>query len=400
MAGVGADGSGGAPGESSRRATNLELFLDLVFVFAVTQIATTIEHHLTVGGVLQGLLVAFLVWWLWTQFAWTGTVVDLDGRGLAQLVIVVGIAPTLVMAAAIPRTLDGDAGAFGVSYVCAQAVALGLLGWNMRRTTHERRTFLSYGGLAGIAPVVVLAGALLESPMRWWLWGVAAALGVGGALATGRWQSGPGWAVDPGHFSERHSLFVIIALGEVLVGVGTVVVEQDLRAGEIAGLLASVALAGALWWTYFAFVPRVVEHSLARADGPQRSRVARDLCSFLHFPLVVGVILTAVVVHRVMEGPGVPLDAPHRWLGVAAVALFLGGLMGMHLRVSRGVAPERIVALVVVTLLALLIGPHLAAGWACVAIAAVLVATHLVTLAQLERRQRRGEIRARARSAS
>ncbi len=387
------------PGEAGRRATNVELFLDLVFVFVVTQVAEQLGEHVTAGGVLRSLLVGWLVWWLWTQYVWMGTAVNLESNRRAQLTVVAAIAPTLVMAAAIPTTSEGRAVPFGVAYLVSQLVAMGLLGWFMRHTPDNRRTFTSYAGAAQVGPVLVLVGSFLETPARWWVWAAALAAGIVGAFRTGRRSAAAGWTIDPAHFSERHGLFVIIALGEVLVGVGVAAADQHLRAQAIGALLACVAGAGALWWVYFAFVPRVTEHALARVTGPARTRVARDICSFMHFPLVFGVICFAVAAHAVMEAPGEPLDTGHLVLMALSGLLYIGAMMAVHWYYNRGLAIERPVAAVAIVLVSGVLGPHLAAGWLVVLGALTLVVMHSITVTLMPRRLAAGEARVRARSA-
>jgi low temperature requirement protein LtrA len=153
--------------------------------------------------------------------------------------------------------------------------------------------------------------------------------------------------IGPVHFAERHALFIIIALGEVLVTAGASATETGLRGRIAAAIAVSVAVACAIWWTYFAYIPEVTEHALRRSRGAERGRLARDLFTFGHFPLVFGIILYAVVVKHLVPAPEGHLSVDDRWLLALSVACFVGGLAVTQYRVVRRVAPERLVAVVV-----------------------------------------------------
>lgn len=341
------DAAAGAESEQARErhATNLELFLDLVFVFAITQVASLIASDPTPAGLGRGLLITWLVWWQWSQFAWTGSAIDLQAVTHTRVLVLCLIPVTLVNAAAIPTAFDGGGIWFGATYlgvlVLVSAVQ-GVVSWGNEGT---RVAFVRYTSVALVAPVVVLIGALFEDRVRIALWVLAMVLDIVGAL---RASSAGEWSIDPVHFPERHALFVIIALGEVLVASGATASGVGLTTAVVGGLVVAVAVACVLWWTYFAFIPQVTEHQLREAAPIDRGTVARDLFTFGHFPIVIGLVTYAVVAKHLVEHPTETLDAHDRWMLALSGTAFVGGLLLMQFRVRRRLAPERIVAIAVV----------------------------------------------------
>lgn len=327
-----------------RHATNLELFLDLVFVFAVTQIASLISHHPTGTGTAKGLLIALLVWWQWSQFTWAGSAIDLQRR-VATRVLVLGCIPvTLIMTIAIPEAYHSTGLWFGAAYLGVQLIVLGMQGSVSLPNPVLRGAFIRYASLASVAPVVVLIGAFFHDDVRVEIWVLAAVLNFIGGL---RASSGE-WAINPVHFAERHSLFVIISLGEVLIAAGATasgISEDGLHARTAIAIAVAVAVACTLWWTYFAYIPAVGEDVLRTAQGAERGRYARDLFTFGHFPVVFGLILYAVVVKHLIPHPDGHLSVDDRWLLASSVVCFVGGLMAFQFRVIRRVSRERIIAL-------------------------------------------------------
>lgn len=333
---------------AERHATNLELFLDLVFVFAITQIAALIAHDPTGRGYLRGLLVTWLVWWQWSQFTWVGSAIDLQKVRRTRVFVLCIIPVALLNAVAIPRLFDPapDTAArwFAGTYFGVLLLVLAVQGLEARKTAHNWAAFVRYTSVVVIAPVVVLAGAFVHGTPRAVVWAVAVLINVVGAL---RASSAGEWAVDPVHFAERHALFIIISLGEVLVSAGLTASDAGLTAHTVQGLVAGVSVACVMWWIYFAYIPEVTEHRLRIAGGAERGRYARDVFTFGHFPLVAGIVSYAVVTKHLVAHPEGHLSAHDRWMLGLAVLLFVGGLMVQQFVIIRRVAPERVVALVV-----------------------------------------------------
>jgi low temperature requirement protein LtrA len=203
-----------------------------------------------------------------------------------------------------------------------------------------QRRLLRYGSLAVVAPVVVLIGAFFHGHGREGLWALAAAIN----LLAGMRAGGGEWAINPVHFAERHALFVIIALGEVLVAAGGSASSIGLDGRTVLALIVCVAVACMLWWAYFAFIPEVGEHRLRAATGQARGVLARDFYTFGHFPLVFGLVLYAVVVKHLVP-PERPSAARRSLAARLSVVFFVGGLLAFQWRAVRRLAPERVAAI-------------------------------------------------------
>jgi low temperature requirement protein LtrA len=360
--------------ETERHATNLELFLDLVFVFAVTQIASLVRHDLTIAGAAHGLLIAWLVWWQWSQFTWAGSAADLQQRPGTRVLVLCTIPATLTMAVAIPNAFHGSSNWFGVAYVTTQLLVLGMQGTTAFRDAATRKAFIDFAALAGIALMFVLAGGFTHDRVRLAMWTVAAAVNFGGAI---RGASGE-WVINPVHFAERHTLFVIISLGEALVAIGGTASDIGLKLRVLVGLIAATAVLCLLWWVYFAFIPDVAEHVLEGTTSRQRGRVARDLFTFGHFPIITGILAYAVVVKRMVGFPTDPLPVSERWLLIAAFAMLIGGYLHIQFRVIHRLAPERFVAIAAIATWVLL-GASLQGSAIVAGIAVILAVMQTIT---------------------
>ncbi len=363
------------PEARERHANNLELFLDLVFVFAVTQIATLIGTDLSASNLGKGALIAALVWWQWSQFTWTGSALDLQQGAVTRALVLGTIPAALTMAISIPLSFAHSGAWFGFAYLSVQLLVLGMMASASLATAETRASFIRYGSAAALAPVIVAVGGLTNGNVRVALWCLAMAMNVFGALR----GAGGQWVINPVHFAERHALFIIISLGEALVAIGATATTAGLSAKTFAGILATATVASLLWWMYFSFIPVVAEHQLRVTSGATRGVIARDLFTFGHFPIVAGIISYAVVAKHVVAHPLDALHAPDRVLLAIAITLIIGGLLHMQWRVVRRLAPERIAAIAAIALLTPL--GYAINAVAVVAITAVVIAsTQAVTL--------------------
>jgi low temperature requirement protein LtrA len=356
------------PDEAERHATNLELFLDLVFVFAVTQIASLISHHPTGTGTAKGLLIAMLVWWQWSQFTWAGSVVDLQSRGRTRVLVLCCIPITLIMTVSIPEAFHASGVWFGVAYLGVQLMVLGMQGAIAVMDPVTRPSFIRYASVATIAPIAVMVGGFTHDNVRVVIWVLAVVFFIAGGLngASGE------WAINSSHFAERHALFIIISLGEVLVAAGASASSREQLDGLTAvALVVAVAVACMFWWMYFAFIPAVAEHTLHHAHGPQRGVLARDLFTFIHSLLVFGLVLFAVVVKHLIPHPDGHLTVDDRWLLALSVLFFVGGLSAFQYRVMKRTAAERLLCVPAVA--ALCVAGAWMPGLVVIALVAVLL---------------------------
>ncbi len=367
--------------EEGRHATNLELFLDLVFVFAVTQVSGLFQADRTLPGFGRALLLTWLVWWLWGQFAWLGTGVELGPRSKAQYLVLVTVPLALLMAVGIPGAF-GDTGLeFAGAYLAVNLWCLTIQGSTAWWSPANRAAFLRYAPLAAAAPLVLLAGSFATGDARVAIWTVVALMNVGGALAAGgEGRDGNAeWSIDPVHFAERHALFVIISLGEALVAIGASASAGHLTPRVGMGVVAAVAVTCVLWWIYFAYVPSAVEAALRRAHGVHRGRVARDWFTFGHFPIVLGIVLFAGAAHDAAAHPSSALPSGDRVALALGVAAFIGGLVHLKWRAIRRISLERVAGVVVAGAWCL-VAAELAATVVLVGLAAILALTQIATL--------------------
>jgi low temperature requirement protein LtrA len=377
--------------EEGRHATNLELFLDLVFVFAVTQVAGVLGSSLTLEGFTQGLLLAWLVWWLWSQFTWLGTAVDLEDRTTAQFQVLATIPLTLLVAVALPGAFGASGLQFAGAYLAVSLWALAIQGSSLWQDPAQRSAWLRYIPLAIVAPCVLVAGAFLEGDARMAVWAIVAVFDVASAVAArsrGR-ESATEWAIEPVHFAERHALFVIISLGEVVVAIGAAATAVELAPAVGFGLVTATAVACAFWWSYFGYVPAAIRRVLADARGIDRVRVAQNLFTFGHFPIVFGIVLYAVAAKHAVAHPGDPLGPGDLTVLVGGVTFFVGGLLNLQWQAVRYLAPERVVAVVGVAALCWTLGPSLSGAAFFAVVALVIGAMQATSLRRYRRVQAR-----------
>ncbi|WCB96273.1 hypothetical protein DSM104299_05030 [Baekduia alba] len=325
-------------GQDEQRATSLELFYDLVFVFAVTQISHLLLDHLGWEGAGQAALLLLVVWWSWNYTTWVTNELDPDSPVVRLLMIGLMLA-SLMMAVAIPHAFGEDALLFVGCYL---AIQIG------------RHTFLTFAAAdrgeperarAGailawfvIAGVFWMAGALVDGgATRTVLWLVALCIDYAGPLVTfwlpGRRLDSTAWVVETGHFSERFGLFIIIALGESIVVTGATTSEIGLDGHTAAAFATAFLTSAALWWLYFTGVAQIAELRLQRA-GARRTAMARDAYTYLHVVLVAAIVVSAVGDELVIAHPSAVLETKEMVAVVAGPALYLLAHALFRLRVS------------------------------------------------------------------
>jgi low temperature requirement protein LtrA len=378
--------------DEEQRATTLELFFDLVFVFAVTQLSHLLVDHLTWSGAIQTLFLLLVIWWAWIYTTWMTNWFDPDSPAVRSMLIAVMLA-SLLMAIAIPQAFGSRAVLFAASYVALQVVRNLFAAIASPAGTPLRATFT--GILAwsvGVAPLWI-AGAFLDDGPRWAIWISALVIDYAGPY-TGYWLPRLGrttttdWQVETSHFAERFQLFVIIALGESIVVTGATAAGLDLDFEHGLAIAVAFLSSAALWWLYFDYVATIAQRRLDAADDP--GRLARDAYTYLHIPIIAGIIVTAVGDELVIAHPGDGLSGAELATVAGGPALYLLGHVGFRLRMAGTLSRKRLVA----ALACCAVG---ALGLVLSALAtATLVLVVLVTLIAVEmvagiRRQRRGE---------
>ncbi len=357
--------------DRAQGATFVELFFDLVFVFAVTQITSLVVHDLTWSGVGRAALLFWLVWWAWTQFTWTLNLADTE-HVLVRVPTLIATAIAFFMAQSVPDAFAVAGAWFAVSYVAVRLIGIAVQAWVI--ADDQQQSVSSWASWSMLGIVLVVAGGFADPEWRIWFWIAAFA---GDLLAAG-FAGRNNWVLEPGHFAERHGLIVIIALGESLIaaGVASSEVERDLTWALTA--VGAVVATCALWWNYFGTLHSRLEQLLDERPQAEVGRFARDVFSFWHAVVVAGVILVAVAFEEAIAHPADPLSLGASLALTAGVALFVGGLAGAAWRsgATRSVASRLMVAVVTLALTPAI--SSLASGAALGAIATLVIAADLI----------------------
>jgi low temperature requirement protein LtrA len=342
-------------------ATPLELFFDLVFVFAFTQVTGFLSDHLTWTGVLQGAALLAAMWWAWVCYSWLTNAVPAEEAISARLVILSAMAAMLIVSLAVPDAF-GDSGVlFGIAYFVVRLLHVVLYALATGRTPETRRAVLRLApGLLG-GPALLIVAGFLDGLAQGVVWAVALAIDYGVALVRGV----GGFHVQAGHFVERHGLIIIIALGESIVAIGAAGLKLD--AGIVLATFFAVMLSAALWWAYFDYVVLAAERRLVSAQGRERARLARDSYSYLHLTLVAGIIFVALGFKKTLAHVEDPLEMIPAVALCGGAALYLLGHNAFRLRDTGTVSLARFVV----------------AALSCALIPVAMSAPALVTLAIL-----------------
>ena len=327
-------------GVSEKRVAPLELFFDLVFVFALTQVTALMSHHPTWEGLGQGVLVLAALWWAWGAYAWLTNYIAAD-EGKERLLIFGAMGGFLVAALATPEAFGDDALIFGVAYAAVRWLHIFLFAEaNDNVDTGQAIARLARTALPG--PALLIVAGFTHGPLQAALWILALAIDFSGPYVFGV----RGFRVSPGHFSERFSLIVIIALGESIVAIGAGL-TGELDAGVIVAALVGLALACALWWAYFDVIALQAEQHFREASGDELARVARDSYSYIHLPIIAGIVLVALGVKKTIGHVDEPLKTVEVVALLGGVALYHGAHVAFRLRMVHTLNRQRLIAAVV-----------------------------------------------------
>lgn len=278
------------------RVTTLELFFDLAFVFAFTQLSRLMAQQHDALGILQALVILALLWWAWTSYGWLTNIAHAD-QGVVRVAMITGMTAMFVAGIVVIEAYDDlPGGLFGpIVFVSAYLVA---------RITHaivfvwlaepalRRRTLLTVALSVIPSGTLLIVGALLGAP--WQIWCTIAAVAIE-PIVSYRTSVGIAWPVrSTAHFTERHGLIVILALGESILAIGTGAATEPISAAILGGVVLSMLICIALWWAYFTRLSGEAEHALKAVPAGVRGRVATDAYTYLHLLLVGGIVLAAL----------------------------------------------------------------------------------------------------------
>jgi low temperature requirement protein LtrA len=316
----------------------LELFFDLVFVLGFTQCSALMAEHPTWPGIGRAMLVLAILWWAWVGYAWLTSVIEPE-EGLVRLAFFVAMAGLIVVALCVPEAFGERALLFAIAYGVVRLGHIALFLIASRENAALRHSVAGLAISTAVAIGLLVAASFLDGWGQVALWGVAIVIDWGGPGLFGT----SGWQLVPGHFAERHGLVIILALGESIIALG-VGAELDLTTGVLTAAVLGVGLASALWWTYFDVVALVTALRLIRAtEGKERNTLARDSYSYLHFPMVAGIVLAAFGIEGVLSHYDEPLHSEYAFALLGGVAVYLLGHVALRLRNARTLNLQRLV---------------------------------------------------------
>jgi low temperature requirement protein LtrA len=369
---------------SEKRVAPLELFFDLVFVFALTQITYLMSENPTWEGLGQGMLVLIALWWAWGAYAWLTNYIDTE-QDTERLLMLGAMAAMLVAALATPHVFGDDALIFGVAYAAVRWLHIFIFAEaNERVDTATAVRVLARTALP--APLLLIAAAFFDGAAQALIWIVALTIDLAGPFLFGV----RGFRVSAGHFAERFGLIVIIALGESIVAIGAGIAGVELDAGLVVAAVLGVVLSAALWWAYFDLSAVISEERFRHLRGLERLLVARDSYSYLHLPLIAGIILVALGVKKTLGHVDEPLKTVPAVALFGGVALYYVAHVAFRWRTTHSLGSERLAA----ALVSLALIPvatevdSLAALGLAAALAALLIGYESIRHGELRRRAR------------
>jgi low temperature requirement protein LtrA len=364
----------------------LELFFDLVFVFAFTQVTALLAGNPTWSGLGHALLVLTALWWAWAAYAWLTNTTDPEA-GAVWGAMLVAMGALFVAALAVPEIFGAHGVVFGVSFLIVNGMHTALYALAARGNRDLMTAVLRAGRWSLAGSVLILVAGFADGGLRTVLWLAALVVGFLGPLLA---RIG-GWRVEPAHFAERHGLIVIIAIGESLVAIGLGARETRLGAAVLVAAVLGFVVATSFWLAYFDFFQVRGRQLLTDLRGPDRVALARDVYSYLHLPMIAGIVLFAFAMKETLAHVGDELDTVAAVCLCGGSALYLFAYVALRVRISGTLGGGRLVAALVCTLLipvALLV-PALAA---LALVAAVWVGLHGYEL--IWWREERAQVRA------
>jgi low temperature requirement protein LtrA len=347
---------GSSERSGSRSEGNLELFFDLVFTFAMSQVTQLMLHDLSPSGFGRAALALLAVWWAWVGYTWLINTFDSQGAR-HQAIVIAAMAAMFVAAAALPMAFTSAAFVFAIALLLVRLIhAAKFVAYSSHEDEDMRRSVWRIAPAFVAAPACIVAAAFVDTPMRELLWIAAAVIDYGAPAVLGL----GGFRVSPSYFVSRHGSIIIIALGEAIVEMGAGATDLH-RSDVIAALVLGVAIMATFWWTYFGLAGGA-EKRLEQTTGIERAHLARDAYSYLHLPLVAGIMLFAVGVHAAVAHDTAPLPLVPSIALTGGMALFYLGDVAYRWRDHKQLPIDRAVTglAAVATLLAVLHMPAVA----------------------------------------
>jgi low temperature requirement protein LtrA len=302
-------------------------------------VTTVISEDTTWAGVGHAMLILAALWWAWASYAWLTNAVD-GGEDLVLAVVLGAMSAMFVAALAVPETFGDHGVIFGVAFLVVAVLYLALYALSARSDPELLSAILRIAPSTLLGAVLIVAAGFVDDPVRSVLWIAALAVALLSPLFLGL----GGWRLAPAHFIERHGLIVIIAIGESLVAIGLGARSVDLGAKVIVAALLGLVIATSFWLAYFDFFPIRAQQLLSERRGADRIALARDVYSYLHLPMVAGVVLFAFAMKVTLAHVGSDLDTVPAFALCFGSALYLLAFVVLRLRISGTVGRGRVLA--------------------------------------------------------
>ena len=325
--------------EREERVSPLELFFDLVFVFGFTQVTTVLSNNSTWSGLGHALLILVTLWWAWAAYAWLTNAVD-PSEGLVWGTMMIAMAAMFVAALAVPEAFGRHGVVFGAAFSIVAVMQLALYALSARGDRDLLKAILRIAPSALAGAALILAAGFVHGGIKTLLWAVALGIGLFGPL----FVDPSGWRVHPAHFVERHGLIVIIAIGESLVAIGVGARGTGLGTSVIVAAVLGFAVAASFWLAYFDFFTIRAQQLLTDRSGTSRTALARDVYTYLHLPMIVGIVLFAFGLKTTIAHVGDELAAVPAFCLCGGPALYLLAYVGIRVRIARHLGGGRLVA--------------------------------------------------------
>jgi low temperature requirement protein LtrA len=319
----------GVERDAEHRVTPLELFFDLVFVFALTQVTSLLAADPTWGGVLRGMLVLAALWWGWSAYTWLTSAMDVDEGGV-RLTMLAAMSAMFGAALAVPGAFGDDAVLFSLAYLLVRLLHLLLSGIASAGDADRRDALVRFLPTAIIGPVLLVIAAFLSGNARIAVWVLALAVDYLGPAVIG---AGRGWRLAPEHYAERYALIILIALGESLIAIGAGA-GFELDTGVLVAAALGIVVVSALWWLYFDVAAIIARSRLTEARGVALHRLALHSYSYLHLPMVAGIVLFALGLKTTLGDVGAELGTVPAVGLCGGAALYLLGHIAFLFRTT------------------------------------------------------------------
>lgn len=368
-----------------KSASTLELFFDLVFVFAITQVVWTLAHDLAWGGAARAAILLGVLWWGWAGWTWGTNLVDFDPRW-RRVVMLGAMAATFVMAYAVPRAFEGDGLWVAIPYLIMTQLGSVLMLHSLRDDAETVRGILKFAPISMLGGVLLIVGSIADANQEW-IWLGALLLTMAASHLAGLEP----WELVPSHYAERHGLIMIIALGEAIIAVGVTLARNDELLPSwrtVSFLLIGIAYAMTLYWAYFDRASEIWENAMKSETKQTIGRYAVQVYVWTHFPIIVGIVFSAVTLEEVFLHPDDHLHTFVNHTFAIALISFFGAMAAGAWRSNRVFLTERLVA--IVTALAVIYGlPDLNGRAVVAAVIVILLVSFTVEHFRLTARRQR-----------